>query len=300
MLRVQAPPRRVLRCYAASMRFRLSYWSVICALMVVGCADKDGGGSVGTGGTGPDDGGSGSAGSDGGDTGDAGGTGGGGTGDGGSGDGGTGDGGTGSGTLGCADLFDAGPFDCNDSLQENCDYLAGEPGLVVGWSITYEFDAGDESLPNDEKISDFERKAQCVTEYLEDLGVEHGSAFDDSFFVEATYAQVEPLCRASMIDDCEPEPLEETCAWLDEDECDAIPLCWPYKATRLEPGADCVTHDVFAACNTGACAGASVIFVGPDGACWYFGSLCSIAESGWVEDTGTCPDWDVLDTLQEC
>jgi hypothetical protein len=223
--------------------------------------------------------------------------------------GGSGDGGTGGATSGsdpdgvappgCEDLFDDGSFDCNDSLQEDCDYLAEHPDLAVEWGVVFELDVGDGGLPPEEAISDFERKAQCITEYLDGLGVEHGSIDGDFFGVVATYAQIEPLCSATMIDVCEPWPREETCADLDEAACEENPLCSSYRGSRIEAGADCVKHDLFAACNTGACGDMLVVLVDPNGACWYFYEDCDHHE-GWTESLGDCPDWDALDTLPEC
>lgn len=134
------------------------------------------------------------------------------------------------------------------------------------------------------------------------MEVVHGPIVDVWFEATASYAQVEPLCRASMIDDCNPWALEGHCGPLVELECEELPLCMAYRGCRIEPGTDCCVSGVFARCliaNEG-CGDAETHMRGPDGACWRFMENCMVGEPGWETDTPDCPGYDDWETIPEC
>jgi len=270
---------------------------LVAGVLVVGCGP---GTTAGDGSTAGDDGG------------DAGTTGGDGDGDGGGTDDGvgtTGESSTGTGSStgdptipeGCEDLFDDGEFSCPGSETEGCDFLAGQPDRLALWTIQFYVDLGGTGEPED-NISDFERKAACVEAYLDGLGIEHQPIDREHFYLTASYAQVEPLCRASMIDDCRPNALEGECELLDEAGCWEIPLCSDYGGWRIEPGASCYEADVFAICLTQhyACGDMVSPMRGPDGACWLFGENCLETQPGWQLEPPDCPSLDDWDTIPEC
>jgi hypothetical protein len=155
-------------------------------------------------------------------------------------------------------------------------------------------------------VEDFERKVMCIEAYLDGIGVEHDPIEDEHISATATHAQVEPLCRASMINTCVPGPLQGECESYGEDECDLTPWCGPLHGQRIEPGASCYAMDVFGVCfPEGLSCGANVLSAkGPDGACWLFINSAFVAcveeQPEWEIEPPDCPTSEQWDNIPEC
>jgi hypothetical protein len=209
---------------------------------------------------------------------------------------------------GCADLFDDGEFSCPPDSW--CGFAAEHPNRVVGWAVEFRQDLGGTGEPKD-SISDFERKVMCIEAYLDSLGIEHRpdnleSIEHGTFGAVASYAQIEPLCRASMISRCSPAPELGGCEAHGEDECEVTPWCEPLRGQRIEPGASCYVADVFGVCfPVGLSCGDNVQSAkGPDGACWLFldsGFVgCVEEQPDWEIEPPDCPDVAEWESIPEC
>jgi hypothetical protein len=203
---------------------------------------------------------------------------------------------------GCEDLFDDGEFSCHIDHTDWCAFLAERPNRVARWSMELREDPGG---PED-NILDFERKVMCIEAYLDGIGVEHQFGEYGGVDATATYAQVEPLCRASMIGDCAPRPLDGECESYGEDECELTPWCEPLHGQRIEPGASCYVADVFGACIPAqiSCGNEVLAAKGPDGACWLLldegPAQCVTEQPGWEPESPDCPTFEQWDTIPEC
>lgn len=202
---------------------------------------------------------------------------------------------------GCEDLFTNGEFACRQGA-EICDAVLAQPDRQFNWSVQFDEDLGGSGTPSD-KISDFERKAQCTRRYIENRGIEllSGEIDNEYFFAAGTPTDFEPLCRAAMINDCGPTARDEDCKGLTENGCEADPLCWSYHGTVLSEAGDCVEHDRFARCFSmdSGCNAAQSTYVN-DGACWYFGSGCfNNLDDEWSEGS-SCTPFDEVETLPPC
>jgi hypothetical protein len=179
---------------------------------------------------------------------------------------------------GCEDLFEQGDFGCTS--PDICEYLEQDPDRVARWRATLE--------PGD----DLGHKRDCMEGYLENEGLDEGAAFyTDSVAVEATYTQIEPICRAAMVQSCSATAPTDRCGPHDEQACTDDPLCTACTGYKLDEEEACFMQDVFAVCRdqTETPQGLDLPFVGPDGSCW--SGDCLYSQPGFTADpeAAHCP-----------
>lgn len=205
--------------------------------------------------------------------------------------------------AGCQDLFDTGAFSCGTPSDSGpCDAAATQPQTRFEWRVIFDEDVP--AAPADADVSELERKVNCSVAYLEAKGLRPVGAMPDRerFHVEATYSQVETLCRTSMVGRCAPEMVGGACEALDEMACAASPHCREYRGTRLDLQRGCRGPDEFAVCiNPGhGCEDAPTTHTGPDFSCWAFGTGCYPERDDWPGAQGSCPDAEETWDWPEC
>jgi hypothetical protein len=179
---------------------------------------------------------------------------------------------------GCEDLFAQGDFECTE--PEVCTHLEENPDRVARWRATLE--------PG----NDHEREFECIETYLKNEGIDEAASFYvDSVAVDATYPQIEPLCRAAMVDTCSATAASEQCNPLDERACTDEPMCNACTGYKLDPEQACFVQNVFAVCGDQdeSPQGLTGPYVGPDGSCW--SGQCLHSQPGWTADpeAAFCP-----------
>jgi len=179
---------------------------------------------------------------------------------------------------GCEDLFEQGDFGCTS--PDICEYLEQTPDRVARWRATLE--------PGD----DLERELDCIEAYLENERLDEAATFYvDSVAVEATYPQIEPVCRAAMVQSCSATAPSDRCRPHDEQACIADPLCTACTGYKLDEENACFVQDVFAVCRDQdqAPQGLTVPYVGPSGSCW--SGECLHGQEGFTPDpeAAFCP-----------
>ena len=189
----------------------------------------------------------------------------------------------------CAELFtDKGSFACGASFDAACEALAATPDQPVSWIVAWA-----ETPPTAEQL-------ECAQAWLDAKGLQ-GPANDSlGFPVEASYAQIETLCRAQMIGVCEPSALPGTCAGLSQADCEANPLCGDILGTRVPAGEMCQDPGLWAGCISAAegCPAVEVVAEDEQGDCWIFPSGCLPSEGFSASDS--CPDSSVTDGYPAC
>jgi hypothetical protein len=202
---------------------------------------------------------------------------------------------------GCEDVFASGELTCS-AESAVCEFVQAHPDRLLSWDVQFREDLQGTGEPSD-KISNYEHKAECAERFLEGAEIDllENSITREYFFVDATLAELEPLCRPSMIGHCGPSAGTEQCEPLSESDCEADPLCWQYRGSLLSPGSDCVEPDTFAIClPTVACTTAPAIFGRDDGSCFAFSSGClPDGTSNWTMG-GPCPDLEAFGQLPVC
>ena len=171
----------------------------------------------------------------------------------------------------CEDLFEQGEFECTS--PDICEYLEENPDRVARWRATLQVGG------------DHERELDCIERYLVAEGLDSVATFyEDSVAVEATYPEIETLCRAAVVSGCSATASSERCSPLDEQACTDEPLCTACTGYKLDPDQACFVQDAFAVCGdpTGGTQDWIVPYVGPDGTCW--SGDCLDGQAGWTAD----------------
>jgi len=179
---------------------------------------------------------------------------------------------------GCEDLFEQGEFVCDS--QDICAHMQENPDRVARWRALLE------------PAEDYEREFECIDAYFVAEGIDaEARYYVDSVSVEATYPQIEPVCRAAMTQSCSATAASEQCNPLDERACTDEPLCSTCLGYKLDEEEACFMHDVFAVCRDQdpTPQGLAVPYVGPNGSCW--SGDCLHDQQGFVPDpeAAHCP-----------
>lgn len=102
--------------------------------------------------------------------------------------------------------------------------------------------------------------------------------------------------------DAAPLSQQECLALTTEGACNAEPSCTPFRGTRLNRAQECTENGLFLACTSAEldCADPEWTQLGPDGECYWLGSLCDLP--GWDRFGETFPDctYDDFEGVPRC